>query len=65
MLVKLKEVGVTSCTCAHAMQMLDEAKHDLTPGNVYLVTKQKGNQVELKGWGCLKFDLSLFEIVSP
>ena len=62
MFVKLKEAqGTTNCTCTKSREILQ--RQDLTPGQVYQVSKHLGDTVELKGWGCLKFNLSLFEEV--
>ena len=63
MFVKLKEAqGTTNCTCPKSREILRQ-QQDLTPGQVYQVSKHLGDTVELKGWGCLKFNLSLFEEV--
>ena len=64
MFVKLKEdQGTTNCTCPKSREILRQQQQDLTPGQVYQVSKHLGDTVELKGWGCLKFNLSLFEEV--
>ena len=64
MFVKLKEDhGTTNGTCPKSREILRRQRQDLTPGVVYQVSKHLGDTVELKGWGCWKFNLSLFEEV--
>lgn len=64
MFVKLKEEhGTTNGTCPKSREILRQQRQDLTPGQVYQVSKHLGDTVELKGWGCWKFNLSLFEEV--
>ena len=51
MFVKLKEAqGTTNCTCPKSREILRQQRQDLTPGQVYQVSKQLGDTVELKGW---------------
>lgn len=64
MFVKLKEDhDTTNCTCPKRREILRQQRQDLTPGHVYQVSRHLGDTVELKGWGCLKYNLSLFEEV--